>query len=320
MTAVEDVFGSARAQAFGHMEACERARLRWGETSITEIVMAQAALGVTVVPFTQSAEARSGADWVWWWVDGTSAYGMLVQAKRVTVTGTDWKFDFRYIAANATRSQHEVLRASAAALGLLPVYALYLGTGDYRGWEPCSDVHQEENCPGCAMRTVSLMPALLAEELIVVDAESTYERSVALEQLWTPPSTGALLIPALETKLAPELQDFLKNRQNGTRAVTRSMIDLVLRARYGAFSAASANVVALHDGKHDQLGSVFGAVPDDEGHWMLPYFKHTLEPLRHVPPAYVLDIAVGEFDEDQLESEMPDNVAGIAVVHLPHRG
>ncbi|WP_202125839.1 hypothetical protein [Actinomadura physcomitrii] len=280
-------------------------------------MMAQAARAVTVVPFTQRAEALTGADWVWWWVDGTGAYGMLVQAKRVTVTRSNWSFDFGYEVKSAARPQREMLLSTAALLDLLPVYALYLGTGDYRGWECCSDDHGNGNCISCVKRTISLMPALLAEKLIVSDAVSTYERSVALEDLWTPPPAGALLIPTLEKQLAPELLNFLQEPQDGTRAVTRSMIDQVLRARYGAFTAVSTSVASPQSGDHDQLGRVFGDVPDDTGHWGQRYFEHTLNPLLHVPPGYVLGIASGDFDQDRLTSDMPDNIAGIVVVRVP---
>ncbi|MEU8344888.1 DUF6615 family protein [Spirillospora sp. NPDC048832] len=317
MAAVDDAFRSARIEAVRHMTACEQVSLRWSETSITEIVMAQAARAVTVVPFTQRAEALSGADWVWWWVDRTGAYGMLVQAKRVTVSGSRWSFDFGYKARSTAPPQREVLHSSAARLDLLPVYALYLGTGNYRGRERCSDDHKSENCICCTKRTISLMPALLAEELIVSDAATTYERSVALEDLWTPPPARALLIPTLERQLQPELLNFLQEPQDGTRAVTRSMIDQVLRARYGAFTAVSTSVGSSHSGDHDRLGRVFGDVPDDTGHWGQRYFEHTLNPLLHVPPDYILEIASGDFDQDRLTSDMPDNIAGVVVVQVP---
>lgn len=49
MTATDDAFRWARIYAVRHMAACEQAGLRWGETSITEIVTAQASWAVTVV-------------------------------------------------------------------------------------------------------------------------------------------------------------------------------------------------------------------------------------------------------------------------------
>jgi hypothetical protein len=318
VTAVGDAFRWARILAARHMAACEEVSLRWSETSITEVVVAQAGRAVTVVPFTQRAETLSGADWVWWWVDGVGSYGMLVQAKRVTLTGTRWSFGFDYATGGVAGGQRRALLSAAAALDLLPVYAIYLGTGDYRRWERCSDSHRGGRCLQCAKRSVSLMPALLAESLVVNDAISTYERSVALEDLWTPPQAQALVIPTIQQRLAPELADFLGKRQDGTRAVARSMIDRVLRARFGAFGLAppvAADPSRLGD--HDRLGQLFSDLPDDGGHWQLNYFQHTLSPLTHAPPGYVLEIMSGDFDQDRLVSVMPDNVAGVVVVRVP---
>ena len=318
---IEDAFRWARIHAMRHMAACDEAGLRWGETSITEIVTSRTAEAVTVVPFTQRAEAQSGADWVWWWVDGRGAYGMLVQAKRVVVSREKWKFDFGYRSGAGT--QRSTLLATARLLGLLPVYGLYLGTGDYRRWERCSEMHQGGRCLQCVKRSVSMMPALLAD-LLVVNATTTYARSVALEQMLVPPQSQALVIPALKAQMSPDLQQFLTARQDGTLAVTRSMIDRILRARYSQMSAVSvADRDTRRSGEHDQLGSVFRQVPNDSGHWDVNYLEHALNPLRPVPPSYVLDVLSADVAasrhsvEDRVGAEMPDNVAGLIVVRLP---
>ncbi|MGC2652139.1 MAG: hypothetical protein WA317_00745, partial [Mycobacterium sp.] len=126
------------------------------------------------------------------------------------------------------------------------------------------------------------------------------------------------LIPALKEHLAPELDDFLTIPQTGARAVTRALIDRVLRVRAGHFSAVSAPTnTGPRDGGHEWLGPVFQQLPTDAGHWGAPYFEHLLKPLRHSPPGYVLEIDSDEFDADRLASNMPDNVAGIVVVRLP---
>ncbi len=53
------------------------------------------------------------------------------------------------------------------------------------------------------------MPALLADPAIVHDSATTYERSVALEDLWTPPTPRrALLIPTLLEQMDPDLVSF----------------------------------------------------------------------------------------------------------------
>lgn len=321
MTTVEEALRRGRIDAVRHMAACEQAGLRWNETSITEIVVSRAARAVSVVPFTQPAEALSGADWVWWWVDAAGAYGMLVQAKRMTVAERMWSFGFDYQSKKAMQPQREILWSAAKSLDLLPVYALYLGTGDYRGWEACSENHLSEGCCECIKRSVSLMPALLAEQLMVNDAASTYERSVALEDLLVPPLSEPLLSPKLKSQLASELAEFLFEQQDGTRAVTRQMIDRVLRVRAGAFGSAPAIAASPpRSGNHDRLGPIFNDFPADTGHWGLNYFAQTLDPLRHAPPGYVLEIMSGDFDAERLAAEMPDNVAGIVVVQVPrHR-
>ncbi|WP_298867505.1 hypothetical protein [uncultured Microbacterium sp.] len=315
---VKEAFKRARIKAIQHMTACEGAQLRWAETSITETVIAQVARAVTVAPFTQTAESHSGADWIWWWVDGTSAYGMLVQAKRVTINQSGrWHFGFAYKAHGAAHTQRDVLFSAAAKLGLLPVYALYLGTPDYRRRERCSSLHQTGRCLSCVKRAVSLAPALLATDIGMDDASSTYESSVALEDLWTPAGKPPL-IPVVEEKLSPELSHFLTTRQDGTGAVTRAMIDRVLQARFGQFSAATASASPSRAGLHDMLGPIFRELPEDTMHGGVEYFPHLLDPLRHAPPGYVLDIESGTIDTAQLSSEMPESVAGVVVVRTPH--
>lgn len=319
MATVEVAFKRARCHSVQHMTACERAQLQWGETAITEIVTSRAAAAVNVVPFTQRAEVISGADWVWWWVDASSAYGMLVQAKRLRVDRGRWRFDFGY--RNREGSQQMRLRATAATMDLIPVYALYLGTGDYRNWAPCPDDHQGRRCPSCVKRSVSLMPALLADPAVVNDSETTYESSVALEDLWTPSSARVLLTPGLRQRLAPELDGFLKTRQTGTRAVARSMIDRVLRARAGQVGEDSVlDMTAAGEDGRDRRRSVFPDLPSDRDPSGVPYFKHVLNPLRHEPPRYVPMAESADPDVGQIASHLPEDVAGVVVVRLPQNG
>ena len=301
------------------MAACEKALFRWGEMAVSEIVMSRAAAAASVVPFTQPAESVSGADWVWWWVDSTSAYGMLVQAKRLTVHQDRWRFDFGY-RGRACR-QRVNLRSTAASLGLVPVYALYLGTADYRNWQMCSDDHRVGRCLSCVKRSVSLMPALLADPAVVNDYEETYKRSFALEEAWKPSSMPTQVIPALLEQMDPELINFLLTPQAGVRAVAQSMIDGILRVRSGQLDAVSrSDPSVLRGSNHDQLGPVFPDLPLDTGHWGFPYFEHVLDPLQHVPPDYVLEVESQEFDADELASTMPSQVAGVVVVRLSQNG
>lgn len=95
------------------------------------------------------------------------------------------------------------------------------------------------------------------------------------------------------------------------------MIDRVLRARAGAFSAGPTTAAHVAPpGEHDRLGPVFDDLPEDAGHWGVNYFSHALAPFVQAPPSYVLEIVSGNFNEDRLASEMPDNIAGIVVARL----
>ncbi len=326
---IKRAFRKARTCSVNHMTVCEQACLRWNETTISEILMSQVAQAeaVSVVPFTQPAEAISGADWIWWWVDDAGAYGMLVQAKRVTITEGKWWFGFNYSSGQLKRSQYKLLRSTANTLGLLPVYALYLGDGDYRNWERCSREHRERgHCPICMRRTISLMPALLASDWAISDAKSTYEASVALEDLWTLPNESASLWPAMKRQLVPELLDFLQTRQDGTYAVTRSMIDRVLRARMGTFFDARLDTHApMYWQEYDYFKPVFDHLPDDLGHWDTPYFPHALRPLRRIAPDYVLEIlddpedfGRGDFlrNASVATNNYLSSIAGLVVVRL----
>lgn len=244
---------------------------------------------------------------------------MLVQAKRLTLSGVQWRFDFGY--QSSAGSQQANLRSTAASLDLIPVYALYLGTGDYRRWAQCPDDHRGRRCPSCVKRSISLMPALLADPAIVYDSATTYERSVALEDLWMPSPMRALLIPTLMEQMDSDLARFLLSPQKGARAVARSAIDRVLKVRAGQFSAVSPSAPSMMgEGSHDQLGPVFPDLPADTGHWGVPYFKHVLDPLRHVPPDYALEIESRRFDAEELASTMPPEVAGVVVVRLLQNG
>lgn len=320
LVSIEDSFRKARIDSVRHMAACEKAKIRWAETGITEIVISRAAEAVTVRPFTQPAESISGADWIWWWIDSTSAYGMLVQAKRLTVANKKWRFDFDY--PDGAGIQRRTLMSTAATLGLTPVYALYLGTSQYRNWKRCPELHRGKCCVPCTKRSVSMMPAVLADPIFRNDLSDTYERSVALEELWTPAThAGNLLGYALGKELPSDLFDFLSTSQTGARAVSRAMIERALRIRMGQFARIAARAAsATRDGGHDRLGPVFPELPTDSGHWGVPYFEQILAPLQHVPPDYVLEFDSGSLDADDLASSMPESVAGVVIVRMSPNG
>ena len=91
----------------------------------------QALPGLVVRTFSQIEEGKNGADWEWWWQGRERWFGARVQAKRlvpVTAGLFGYGFYYPYSAGQADRVlQVDKLIASAAAVGLPAVYALYNG-------------------------------------------------------------------------------------------------------------------------------------------------------------------------------------------------
>lgn len=260
-----------RAACLEHMTHCEATEPPWTEEPVTEILLSRTAPEVRFAAFTRKQEAQVGADWLWWWLSPTGeAYGMLVQAKRLFVDRSGWRFKFDHSAGE----QRRALFGAAYALDVAPVYMLYLGTQDYRGGAECgADSHLVSDCPGCAARAVSLMPANLAVSHLTADAESTYERSVALETAVDNAETQSAWLGAIDSDLTEELRTFLSTPQQSVRAIARSLVDRVLHVRQGQFNM---NAEALVHTEH--LGVVFPELPGDLGHFSAPYLPMMLSP------------------------------------------
>jgi hypothetical protein len=73
---------TARRATVRHALAAERAGFASHEQALTEVVLTRAAPAVQVSTFSQREEARTGADWLWWWRGRGEWFGALVQAKR----------------------------------------------------------------------------------------------------------------------------------------------------------------------------------------------------------------------------------------------
>lgn len=287
------------------MAACESAGLQWMEEPVTEILLSRTSPQVRFVTFTRRQEAKVGADWLWWWVAPSGeSFGMLVQAKRLYVDKAKWSFKFNHNSGGQRRALFE----AAFALDVAPVYSLYLGTQHYRAAAACGAAsHTAEDCENCAMLAVSLMPALLAESHLVVDADSTYGRSVALETAFDNAEKQSAWLGAINADLTDDLRAFLTMPQAGVRAVARSLVDRVLYVRQGQFSRNVEEMIHT-----ERLGSVFAELPGDRGHFGTPYIPLMLRGLVQAPPDYVVSIIAG----DTLGEPPADNIAGVVLVQV----
>lgn len=179
----------ARVKAESHIAVFERADDSWKEETVTELVLAGAWPEVRWKAFTRREEVRSGADWLWWWVDASGAcFGMLVQAKRLkrTPAGSP-RIDFGYNSGK----QHRSLMRTARRLGVPAVYALYLGTPSTGRSQYCPEApHPKagQRCDRCHRATVSLYAAGLTQmsgRTPLKRAEHALARSYPLEDAAT---------------------------------------------------------------------------------------------------------------------------------------
>lgn len=349
MESIEDAFRSARIEAVEHMSKMETIAQNWGETTITDILIAEVASAVVVHKFNQHDEAHTGSDWIWWWVDDFYSYGMLVQAKRVTIEERGgWKFDFGYQSGKEKVSQRDMLIKAANTLGLLPVYGLYLGTGHYRRWESCGVSHTGKNCQSCDQRSISLMPACVALERKIVDAATTYCGSKPLETVTSsmPLSPTSLL----EGRVPPELATLLQKMQSGVLTVVQNMasvvaerdmiVDRILdtlkeleREEIGEMKLIQRQDYRLNKiapEYADHFSRIFGSHPSTiSANHRNNDLNQFFNPLSKKPPEYVRNLQkilhVPHF-EDKLRDlvdydfnvmAMPENIAGTVVIELP---
>ena len=78
------------------MDERDLAGLGWAEESVTDVAVHKGRPEVQVVQFSRHQEGGGvGADYLWWFLEEVTGecFGMLVQAKRLSRTGTRWTVD-----------------------------------------------------------------------------------------------------------------------------------------------------------------------------------------------------------------------------------
>ncbi|WP_316158696.1 MULTISPECIES: DUF6615 family protein [unclassified Bradyrhizobium] len=105
--------------------------LPWSEESNTENILLALRTRhpheVAVASFSKRREAAIGADWEWWFVGRSSAYGMRVQAKRIKLSSEIFSH-LHYHPKGHLHDQMTTLIMNAGKDGLLPVYCFYVAS------------------------------------------------------------------------------------------------------------------------------------------------------------------------------------------------
>lgn len=72
-----------------------RCHLSIGEETITDMILLRLAHGhpreIAIHKYARQEEAKSGADWEWWFLGPSTAFGMRVQAKRLHCVGQEYE-------------------------------------------------------------------------------------------------------------------------------------------------------------------------------------------------------------------------------------
>ena len=313
MTTVETALREAREAALAHMVKAGLAGLTWSEPAVTEIYLASAHGKMRSVAFNSHEEPTTGADWLWWCVDGAGeAFGMLVQAKRIHWNPTRATFDFTHRIGEARVLQFDRLVEAADVLGVPPVYALYCGDPAERRGLRCSRMHRQDECEACSPATVSLVSELAVRQYLtttVAPADDVLQYGVPAEYISRENIDHWATLWLSEFAADPELERFLLEPQDGARRVARHVFEVVARARYGQLELATADQAA------EQLtdARVFRQLPSDTGHFSEPYFETILRGLRSAPPDYVAALIAGE---NLGATDVPGPVDGVAVLTL----
>lgn len=303
-TNLNTALAGARAAAEAHMTGAERNGTQWHEETVSEILWQGAAPQVLHVPFTKRQENTVGADWLWWWVDGSGeCFGMLVQAKRLYRHGQNWSVGFWH-------NKGQQLQALFTAASLLEVparYVVYLGGEGFRTTTSCGDDHTQD-CRRCIRRSVSVLTALQAElagPSPVDGASAVLSEALPLEDLADGGPDGLVFDVNLDA-LPEDLRAFLMQRQSGARAVARAVFAAVAKARASSFSATPGTL--------DRQGvrATFEELPHDRGHFHEPYYPHVLRGLGCEPPQYVQDV----LDVGQPSPKIILPAAGVVVIRV----
>lgn len=285
----------ARRAATRHAVAAQRAGFAAHEQALTEVVLTRAAPAAHVCTFTQPAEARTGADWLWWWQGGGEWFGALVQAKRNKPVRSRPSYNFGY-ETGAGHRQVDLLLMAARRLGVPAVYVLYNQPPIPRSVPvstPCCTVGRE------SWRTrlrVGVVPGLVARALIRGTEDAAVQYTRPLECLACAGSPPRLLPPVRATITDRELTRFLTVKDLPLpRLVARRFLADLAEMRSAQFRQVTPQFDVADLATRDR---VFAELPTDRGHFAEPYFEHVLRGLRRTPPWYVAAALDGVSGDD----------------------
>ncbi|MER6116153.1 hypothetical protein [Streptomyces sp. NPDC001743] len=281
----------------------------WKEEAATERLLTEAFPRIRFQTFTASEEADNGGDWLWWWVDrdGT-CFGLLIQAKILKVRGRRWSVDFEYTTKGDDRTQISKLLRSSDLFDVAAAYVLYCGDAEYRTSIECDRRHEDAACKDRGRVGVATLSALVAQTAVDFYGKDAgvwaFHDAVPIEDIAAPDGQDEPIVP-LARGLAGDLDRFLREPQRGSRRVAKELLRPVQKIRDGQFAGAAVMQRAAQ-----VTGGLFQDIPNDHGHFPVPYLAHMLRGLRAEVPDYVRDVLEGRTPP----AWVTERVAGIVVI------
>ncbi|ADL45975.1 hypothetical protein [Micromonospora aurantiaca (nom. illeg.)] len=299
---------NARSAVEDHMVRADRAGIIWREETVSELLWVHAHPHISCADFSRKQENRVGADWLWWWVDGSGeCFGLLVQAKRLHHSQSQQphaQLDF----GHGDGEQFRRLVGTADRLGVPAAYIVYFGGVEHRYGLSCEADDHTSQCLPCKRRSVSVITALQAGMLLGASqrdaATGTFLYSKPLEDLVNPDLAARPIQDLNLCNVDMELRRLLLTPQVGARLVAKEVFRMVAEMRMGQLSAAVADRVELED------DIIFPDLPLDSGHFSRPYYPYVMRGLRRRLPDTVQHVLNGKPPPEEFHG-----VAGLVVVY-----
>lgn len=133
---------------------------------------------------------------------------------------------------------------------------------------------------------------------------AAFHDAVPVEDIASPDGLDTPIVP-LARGLAEDLDRFLRQPQRGSRRVAKELLRPVQQIRNGQFAGA-----AVMQRADPVTGTLFKDVPNDYGHFSVPYLAHMLRGLRAEVPDYVRDVLEGRTPP----AWVTDHLGGIVVI------
>jgi hypothetical protein len=299
-------FQTARRSSTRFVNSARRKGFSPKEESLTDHFLSRLPESVQVRTFTRAQESSTtGADWLWWWTDGSEWFGALVQAKRRQEGRTP--YDFRYRPRPSVRNpdpdrQVDTLLRAAHSLSVPAVYVLYNhGQLSPSTTDLCGRVGGERPCTSLA---VAVLPALVAQFRSVFGDDSIGDAKPV--ECLACPTNSQRVTPWFTRMTTPAMMRFLRHSATLPRLVAAGLIQQIASVRMDQFRDFSRTQL-IYGPSREQ---VVRDVGDDTGHFSEAWVAHVMRGLRSSPPRWVRELEEhGEFDVD-----LPIDIGGVVIV------